>query len=174
MTDGRFYRDKKDETMLGPDQKKWLLDRLGKATGKFKVIASGTMWTDDADKNGKDSWGGNWARKERDEIFDFINANKIDGVLLISGDRHRSDIWKIERPGNYPLYEFVSAKLTNVHTHKTRKKAVWSYNEGNFWGELNFDFTQPDPVATFRCVDISGKVIKEFPLRHSELTHAKK
>lgn len=171
MTDGRFYRDKKDKTMLGPDQKKWLLDRLSKATGKFKVIASGTMWCDEADKGGKDSWAGPWARAERDEIFDFINSNKIDGVLLISGDRHRSDIWKIERKGGYPLYEFVSAKVTNSHTHKTRDEALWSYNEGNFWGQLNFDFTQADPIMTFKCVDISGKVVKEFPLRHSELKH---
>ena len=171
MTDGRFYRHKKGKTMLGPDQKKWLLESLSKSTGKFKVIASGTMWTDDADKKGKDSWAGKWARAERDEIFDFINTNKIDGVLLISGDRHRTDIWKIDREGAYPLYEFVTAKVTNSHTHDTREEALWSYNEGNFWGQLDFDFTQSDPVMTFKCVDISGKVIKEFPLRQSELTH---
>lgn len=171
MTDGRFYREKKDKTMLGPDQKKWLLEGLKQSTGKFKVIASGTMWADGADKKGRDSWAGPWARAERDEIFDFINTNKIDGVVLISGDRHRSDIWKIEREGAYPLYEFVSAKVTNLHSHKTFDNAVWSYNEGNFWGELDFDFTQSDPVMTFKCVDISGKVVKEFPLRHSALSH---
>ena len=171
MTDGRFYRDKKDKTMLGPDQKKWLMESLAKSKGKFKVIASGTMWTDDADKKGKDSWAGSWARGERDEIFNFITANRINGVLLISGDRHRSDIWKIERDGAYPFYEFVSAKVTNMHTHKTRKEAEWSYNEGNFWGQLDFDFTQADPVMTFKCVDIGGKVIKEFPLRESQLQH---
>lgn len=171
MTDGRFYREKKDNTMLGPDQKRWLLEELGKSKGKFKVIASGTMWADGADKNGKDSWAGSWARAERDEIFDFIRANKIDGVLLISGDRHRSDIWKIEREGGYPLYEFVSAKVTNEHTHPTFDNAVWSYNEGNFWGRLDFDFRSDDPVMIFKCVDISGEVVKEFPLKLSELSH---
>lgn len=171
MTDGRFYRDKKDRTMLGPDQKKWLLESLGAAKGKFKVIASGTMWSDDADKGGKDSWAGRWARDERDEIFGFITENKIDGVVLISGDRHRSDIWRIERPSGYPLFEFVSAKVTNEHTHKTFPNAVWSYNEGNFWGQLGFDFNPEDPVFTFSCVDSSGDVVKEFPLKLSELSH---
>ena len=171
MTDGRFYREKKDKTMLGPDQKQWLLDGLAKATGKFKVIASGTMWADGADKDGKDSWAGKWSRDERDEILDLINEKKIDGVLLISGDRHRSDIWKIERPGGYPLYEFVSAKVTNEHTHKTFDNAVWSYNEGNFWGQLNFDLRPDDPVMTFKCVDISGDVVKEFPIPLSQLSH---
>ncbi len=171
MTDGRFYRDKKSLTMLGPDQKAWLLKGLADAKGKFKVIASGTMWADGADKDGKDSWAGKWARDERDQIFDWINDKKIDGVILLSGDRHRSDIWKIDRPGGYPLYEFVSAKVTNEHTHKTFDNAVWSYNEGNFWGQLSFDFQADDPVMTFKCVDISGKVVKEFPLKQSELSH---
>ena len=170
MTDGRFYRDKGDKTMLGPDQKKWLKKELSKATGKFKVIASGTMFADGADKDGKDSWAGDWSREERDEIFDLITEKRIDGVLLIAGDRHRSDIWKTERPG-YPLYEFVSAKVTNLHTHRTYDNAVWSYNEGNFWGQLNFDLTLKDPIMTFRCVNITGKVVKEFPIKLSEISH---
>ena len=171
MTDGRFYREKKDNTMLGPDQKKWLLDGLAAARGRFKVIASGTMFSDGADKDGKDSWAGKWARAERDEIFDLINDRKIDGVILISGDRHRSDIWKTDRPRGYPLYEFVSAKVTNQHTHKTFDNAVWSYNKGNFWGQLSFDLRPEDPVMTFQCVDISGKIVKEFPLPLSQLSH---
>ena len=45
--------------MLGPDQKKWLLDGLAASKGKFKVIASGTMWSDGGrQKDGKDSWAG--------------------------------------------------------------------------------------------------------------------
>lgn len=170
MTDGRFYRDKEAKTMLGPDQKEWLLKQLTAAKGKFKVIASGTMFADGADKDGKDSWAGTWARDERDEIFDLITKENINGVLLISGDRHRSDIWKIQRPG-YPLYEFVSAKVTNAHTHRTYDNAVWSYNKGNFWGQLSFDLTQDDPVVTFKCVDIGGKTVKAFPLKLSELSH---
>jgi alkaline phosphatase D len=170
MTDGRFYRHKEGKTMLGPDQKKWLIDELSKSKGKFKVLASGTMWSDGADKGGKDSWAGDWARQERDEIFDVISQKKIDGVILISGDRHRSDIWKMDRPG-YPLYEFVSARVTNMHSHKTFPNAVWSYNKGTFWGQLSFDLSQADPVMTFKCVDSSGKIVKEFPLKLSELSH---
>ncbi|MEM1293807.1 MAG: hypothetical protein AAGH89_00485 [Verrucomicrobiota bacterium] len=92
-------------------------------------------------------------------------------MILISGDRHRSDIWKIERPDGYPLYEFVSAKVTNQHTHNTFPNAVWSYNKGNFWGQLSFDLRPDDPVMTFKCVDSSGEVVKEFPLPLSQLSH---
>lgn len=58
-----------------------------------------------------------------------------------------------------------------MHTHKTYKNAVWSYNTGNFWGQLNFDLRPDDPVMIFRCVDISGEVVKEFPVELSEISH---
>jgi alkaline phosphatase D len=107
--------------------------------------------------------------KEREEIFSLIDRNKIPGVILISADRHRTEIWKIERPKGYTLYEFESSKLTNNHTHKTRKEAVWSYNQGNYFGVFQFDLTQADPVVTFKAINIEGKVLKEFPLKRSQL-----
>lgn len=61
MTDGRFNRSRKGTqpgTMLGAAQKQWLMNGLKHSTAKFKVIGSGTMWTDKADKGGKDSWSG--------------------------------------------------------------------------------------------------------------------
>jgi len=177
MTDGRYYRDFKNKpkdkrSMLGPVQKKWLLEKLSASKAKFKVIASGTLWTEHADKGGADSWWG--APAEREEIFSHINRGKIDGVILLSADRHRSDIYKIERPQGYPLYEFETSKLTNNHTHKTRDKALFSYNKGNFYGMLTFDTTQADPQIMFRCITIDDKVIHTMKLRLSEISHAAK
>lgn len=177
MLDGRFYRsdvkDKSDttKTMLGPEQKEWLLQSLEKSTAKFKVLASGTMWHDKADKGGKDSWAGPRFKAERDEIFDFINEKQIDGVILICGDRHRADLWKTERTNGYPLYEMVSAKVTNQHTHKTREEAEWSVNEGNFWGEVSFDFTKSDPTVTFASINQDAEVMKSSTFKLSELSH---
>ncbi len=187
MTDGRFYRydprlakdDKevKPYTMLGPEQKQWLLDSLKKSTAKFKILASGTMWHEDADKRGADSWAGPNSpfQKERDEIFDFINQEKINGVILISGDRHRTDIWKTERSKAYPLYEFLSSKMTNMHRHAAREEALWSRSEKgeNYWGQLDFDTTLKDPTVTFKAVRSDGKLLKEFVLKLSEISHSK-
>ncbi|MBK1879719.1 alkaline phosphatase D family protein [Pelagicoccus mobilis] len=177
MLDGRFYRtDRKDKTdtsntMLGEEQKLWLLESLRKSTATFKVLCSGTMWHDLADKGGADSWAGKHYKAERDEIFDFINAQKIDGVVLLAGDRHRTDLWKTERADGYPLYEFLSAKVTNIHTHNTRKQAEWSYNIGNFWGELDFDFSTDDPTITFKAINQDGEVVRATTLELSHLSH---
>ncbi|MEN8734281.1 MAG: alkaline phosphatase D family protein, partial [Lentimonas sp.] len=177
MLDGRFYRsDRKDRndksnTMLGEAQKQWLLKSLKQSTAKFKVLCSGTMWHDKADKGGADSWSGKHYRAERDEIFDLINSEEINGVLLLSGDRHRTDIWKTERPNGYPLYEFLTGKVTNLHTHKTRKEAEWSFNEGNFWGELAFDFSNPDPTITFRAINQDAQELNMATYKLSDLSH---
>ncbi|MGJ8639607.1 MAG: alkaline phosphatase D family protein [Opitutaceae bacterium] len=177
MLDGRMYRtDSSDNsdttnTMLGPEQRQWLLDELKNSTATFKVLASSTMWHDLADKGGKDSWAGDRFRAERDEIFDLINDHGINGVVLLSGDRHRTEVWKIERADGYPLYEFLSAKVTNEHTHDMRKEAEWSHNEGNFWGELDFDFTQAVPTLTFRARNQDGAELHSVAFKLNELSH---
>jgi len=171
MTDGRYYRDYKtkgeERTMLGPVQKKWLLEKLKNSKAKFKVIASGTLWTEHADKGGADSWWG--VKHERNEIFDLIVKEKIDGVILLSADRHRTDVYKIEYPGSYPLYEFETSKLTNNHTHGVKKEAVFSYNKGNFYGMLTFDTTKTDPELTFQCITIDDEEVYSLTLKRSEL-----
>ena len=167
MTDGRYYRDFKKGTMLGPVQKKWLLDSLKASTATFKVIASGTLWTETADKGGADSWWG--VPEEREEIFHLIDSEKIGGVILISADRHRTDVYKIERPNGYTLYEFETSKLTNNHTHKTRKPAIFSYNKGNFYGLLTFDTNPDDPTVSFECITMDDESVYKLTLPRSQL-----
>jgi len=168
MTDGRYYRDFSQGTMLGPAQKRWLKQTLRESEATFKVIASGTLWTRHADKGGADSWWG--VQEEREEIFNFIADHSIPGVLLISGDRHRGDVYKMKWAGNYPLWEFENGVLTNRHHHDTNDKARFSYNKGHMFGELTFDTTADDPTVTYRLVNDAGKTIYRKTLRRSALT----
>lgn len=167
MLDNRYYRSFGDGTMLGPVQKEWLLSKLKASKATFKVIASGTLWTEHADKRGKDSWWG--VKEEREEIFSLIDREKLGGVILLSSDRHRTDVYKIERPEGYDLYEFETGKITNEHTHNLNPKALFSYNEGNFFGLLKFDLTKDDPELTFQCINQDKEVVYELPLKHSQL-----
>ena len=82
--------------MLGPVQRKWLLDTIAGSNGKLLVLCSPVPWVFDAKGDSKDTWNG--FQKERKQIFDFLTEKKVEGVLLMSADRHRSDLWRIERP----------------------------------------------------------------------------
>ncbi|MFC1637024.1 alkaline phosphatase D family protein, partial [Planctomycetota bacterium] len=98
MLDGRFYRDdpkSENPSMLGPAQKKWLFKKLKSSNATFKVLASPVPWSYGAKPGSRDPWQGYMG--EREQIFSFLEANKIDGVILIAADRHRSDAWRIER-----------------------------------------------------------------------------
>lgn len=174
MLDGRYYRnlkpdDKGRSTMLGPAQRKWLLDTLGESRGKLIVLCSPVPWVFAAKGDSKDTWNG--FREERKEIFDFLSANRIEGVVLLSADRHRSDLWKIERADTYPLYEFNSSRLTNQHVHREMEAALFSYNRKQSFGTVDIDTTLEDPEITYRIVTIDGEEVGKFTVKRSQLTN---
>ena len=101
MTDNRFYKDElTDEngnmgkTILGEQQKKWFFEQL--SLGKNNQIANTeclTIWINSVPWiAGEDGFQTNdaWDRypSEREEIANFIKDNKIDNLLMISGDAH--------------------------------------------------------------------------------------
>ena len=172
MLDGRYYRDLDDKqmpTMLGPVQREWLLEKIKASTGKLLVLCSPVPWVFEAKGDSKDTWNG--FKEERKVIFDLLSERKKDGVLLMSADRHRSDLWKIERPDGYPLYEFNSSRLTNQHVHKEMPAAVFSYNKKQSFGTIDFDTTLDDPTITYRVISIDGEEVHRHTLRRSQLKH---
>ncbi len=174
MLDGRYYRTNpraKNPSMLGPVQKQWLFKKLKSSTATFKVLASPVPWAFGTKPGSLDTWEG--YKKEREDIFSFLEENKIDGVILISADRHRSDVWKIERPDGYALYEFESSKLTNVHTHKLMPGALFGYNKKCSFGLLSFDTGLSDPQVTYQIINIDNEVIHTLSLQKSQLTYKK-
>ena len=70
--------------MLGPKQKTWLKDRLLRSTARWKFFVTSVPFNPTSKP--RDSWGAYVA--ERTELVDFIKANGIAGVVIISGDVH--------------------------------------------------------------------------------------
>jgi alkaline phosphatase D len=170
MLDGRYYRTdprKPNPTMLGPVQKEWLKEQLKRSDATFKVLASPVPWVLNAKGKSLDTWRG--YKEERQELFDFLSEERIEGVILISADRHRSDVWRIDREGDYPLWEFESSKLTNSHTHGKQPGALFSYNEKCSFGQLTFDTRRPDPTVEYEIFNIDNEAIHSVTVRRSEL-----
>ena len=174
MLDCRFYRTNPKEPkpgMLGRAQKEWLKKELRYSTAKFKVLASSVPWVLEAKGNSLDTWRG--FQEEREEIFSYIEEKRIDGVVLLSADRHRSDYWRIDREKGYPLYEFESSRLTNVHTHPIMPGSLFGYNAKCSVGLLTFDTTKPDPELTYEIRNIDDKLIHTVVIRLSAITSAR-
>ncbi len=155
--------------MLGTVQKAWLKQTLQDSDGTFKVLASPVPWAANIKPGSRDPWDGFAA--EREEIFSFIESEKIPGVFLISADRHRTDLRTTERPGGYTLFEFESSKLTNRHTHKVVETPglIWGYNKKCSFGLMHFDTSAADPQVSFDCITIDGEVVHSYTLPLSKL-----
>ena len=184
MLDGRYYREpngrfpnqhpatSESPPMLGPVQLKWLKETLKNSEATFRIIASPVPWADGAAPRGNqkfDKWEGFPA--ERQAIFDHITEHDIHGVVLISGDRHRSDARRIDRENGYALYDFMSAIPTNYHTHPIVDGPghLFGHNADNTFGMLRFDTTAEDPAVAFEILDIDGQSIWKHELRLSQL-----
>lgn len=45
--------------------------------------------------------------------MDWLNEVNIPGIVFLTGDRHHSEVVKMDRPGNYPLYDITNSPLTS-------------------------------------------------------------
>lgn len=183
MLDTRSCRDNQRRhqygSYLGRPQLDWLKDTLKTSTAPFKVISSGTMWSDYVSK-GKDSWG-SWDVEAREEIFNLIEQDKIGGVLLVSGDRHGARGFRIPRPSGFAFYEFEPACLGGVSGPaglvRDCPEQLFGYSgtdeQGNdfvAFGEFTFNTSSEEPAVTFRLISQFGETLEEMVLRLSTLT----
>ena len=165
--------------MLGPVQRDWLLAGLRASEATFKVLVSPVPWAfgtkpgtgGTGRDRGSDTWEG--YPEEREQIFGFIEENRIEGVVLLSGDRHRSDAWRIPRENGHPFYDWMSARLTNNKFHNSVESelCLFSYNDLPSFGLLTFETDQADPTVTYQIVDIDGELHYTQTLRKSELSY---
>ncbi len=172
MLDGRYYRSDPKQakpSMLGTQQNDWLRERLRASKGTFTMLTSPVPWVFEAKGNSRDTWNG--FQKERNAIFDFIRDAKTEGMVLLSADRHRTDIWNHAAKDHYSFPEFNSSRLTNQHVHKRMKKAEFSYNQKQSFGLVEFDTTLDDPMVTMKVVNIDGEVVYTKVVRRSQLAY---
>ncbi|MCB9519954.1 MAG: alkaline phosphatase family protein [Myxococcales bacterium] len=115
MVDDRMYRapdgtpDDEPKPFLGDAQLQWLIDSLTSSTATFKLVAVGNQVLNTLSPY--ESYGA--YAEERDRLLDAIARRRIDGVVFLTGDRHYTELLRVEREGTYPLYDFTSSPLTS-------------------------------------------------------------
>lgn len=188
VTDGRSFRsadsatDNSSKTLLGATQKaalkNWLL--TNKDTLKLKFICSSTPAHGYAANTGGDSWGGvddgiqspngaNGFRTERNEIWDYIDANQIPGVVIISGDQHWAGSFKTAYAGR-PRYEFMSTPLNMTNTTSFMLNEVaraadpvngpvlWKLDKTMNVGVVSVDTTVSPATVSFQLYGTGGSL----------------
>ena len=159
---------------LGKEQHEWLKNGLKNSKAPFKIITSGTMWSDYV-SNAKDTWG-SWDTEGREELFSLIERDKIGGVLLLSGDRHGARGFKIPRKSGFEFYEFEVGTLGGAPGPpaivEDCPEQIFGY-EGTktiAFGEFNFDTSTDNPNVTFYLIRDTGEILEEHILSLDQLT----
>jgi alkaline phosphatase D len=114
LLDNRYHRspnkmpDDNEKSYLGKRQLQWLKESLIESRASFKLIVNGNQFFN--------TYAYNECFKlyshEFNSLIDFIKSNNIRGVVFLSGDRHLSEMYKIENSDFYPFYEVTCSPFT--------------------------------------------------------------
>ena len=114
----------------------------------------------------------------------MIGESKAQGVILISGDRHLSEISRLPASAKlgtaYSIYDITSSSLNQPSGNFTSTGARWKnevnryrvgleYFETNF-GMITIDWKEADPLLRLQVRDEQGNVILQQRVRLSELS----
>lgn len=114
LTDNRYHRAPNafadpQRDFFGAGQWQWLKESLSssQATFKFVVLGNETLNTLTPSENMYQY------TQAYADFLGWLESANIPGIVLLSGDRHHTELLKLEREGTYPLYEWCVSPLTS-------------------------------------------------------------
>ena len=185
LLDNRYYRAPKqlkdstngdwnyEKKFLGPQQMEWLKKSLLTSSATFKFIVSGSQVLNPL--NDFESF--HQYKREHAELMNFLEEYKIRGVIFLSGDRHMSEVIKIERENTYPLYDITGSPLssrpfTNVTKYDEFENPYRISQtltvQQNFF-KLNFSGDGKGRKMVVECFDINNKKLWDIQIRAEDL-----
>jgi len=182
MTDDRWWRSadrmkdsvdgkpNPEKTMLGKQQMDWLKNSLLYSSATFKIIAVGSQVLNPASPYDKLSR----CTAEYDELMNFLKEYKINGVIFLTGDRHHSEIIKVDRPGTYSLYDITVSPLTSgTHSfggpEKNNPYRVLGIDEKQNYGRFTFSGKANERKLTVEFLGVKGEKLGEWSIMEKDL-----
>jgi alkaline phosphatase D len=175
LLDDRFFKSPNDRktgtrTILGDTQLEWLIDALSSSSASFKIIYIGGQVITSAARFE------NYATypEEKEKLLKEIEVNKIKGVLFLSGDRHFTELSKLERKGTYPLYDWTVSPLTSGVSNSYKDDNNTNRVEGslfavNNFGTLSFSGNAANRQMKLSLFDKEGKELWNKTILKKEL-----
>jgi alkaline phosphatase D len=178
LLDDRWYRAPADippgagNDMLGEAQVQWLLDALAGSRAPFKLVAVGSQVLNESSRY--ESFANHPAERQR--LLDGIRERDVHGVVFLTGDRHHTELLRLDREGTYSLYDFTSSPLTSgagtargaEADNPLRVPGTLVGGQRNF-GTLTFTGPRTDRTLTMRTFSNTGDLLWEHAVRARDL-----
>jgi alkaline phosphatase D len=163
--DGRYYRGD-NNNLIGDSQMMWLMEELLASTATFKLIVGGSQWSFESSV---DSWAA--FPEARTRLFDFIADQAIDGVALLSGDVHYSEVRKIDHEGLYSIPEFTSSGVAANHLpcRESESEQVICYDDDQSYMTLSINTMSSTPFIAASIHNKHGTIVGEHTVWLAEL-----
>lgn len=145
---------KKDSTILGVNQWKWLENELSKKAD-IRIVASSLQFGHEY--NGYESWTN--MPHEQTKFINLIEKTKANGVVFISGDVHWGEISKMKTINTYPLYDVTSSGITQTWTStESNKNRIGDVIIQNNIGLIEIFYKNKEPLIKLTLFDKNGIV----------------
>jgi len=154
ILDARQYRDMDEGTMLGSEQKQWLLEALSSSDAWFKFIATPVPISG----RNPDKWGG--FPEERDEVLEFIEDNEIKGVVFLAADIHLAGVRRVWYRSRFKDF-IVGPLATNMNRTVEGRSRRWEffYKDSFNYGFVRVHATTSPPYAEIEILDEDNKLL---------------
>ncbi|HMO31667.1 MAG TPA: alkaline phosphatase D family protein [Lacibacter sp.] len=170
MPDSLNGQPNPNKRMWGPQQLEWLKNALLYSRAPFKIIANGSQVLNPVSPFDKLLN----CPAEYQELMDFLQTHRVNGVVFLSGDRHHSEIIRLNRPGTYPLYDITVSPLTaGTHTfggvEKNNPYRVYGLDEKQNYGRFSFTGPRGQRKMTVEFLGIKGEKLGEWSVGEQDL-----
>jgi alkaline phosphatase D len=172
MKDSIDGKPNAEKQMWGKEQMDWLKNSLLYSRAPFKIIANGSQVLNPVSPFDKLLN----CPAEYNELIQFLQENKISGVLFMSGDRHHTEVIKVNRQGAYPLYDVTVSPLT-AGTHKfgaveaSNPYRVFGLDEKQNYGKFNFSGARGQRKLSVEFFGVKGDKLGEWSVNENELKY---
>lgn len=165
LLDDRYWRGL-DDSVLGDAQEAWLYDVLRSSTATFKLVATGSQMSL---QGSSDSWAS--FPEAQGRFMDFLADESISGVVVLSGDIHRSEFRLLPgATGGYSVPELTSSPLANSTSSCSHEsEEMECYDAGPSFVALDIDSSLADPALVATIYDEAGLAQASWTLLGSEL-----
>lgn len=172
LLDNRYYRspdqlEASGKTMLGGEQLQWLFDNLVASDASFKVVALGSQFLNNSGVG--ETYFNDGFANERQQIIDFIHNQNIKNVIFISGDKHFSELSKLEEPGEEVIYDLTISPFTaGVNTFGAEENNTLRI-QGSMLTDRNFGIVNvhgplEERKFTIKVFDTEGLKVWEYTI----------
>jgi alkaline phosphatase D len=188
LLDDRWFRSNDDtpgsmngqpnlnKRMFGEQQMEWFKNAMRQSQNNrninFRIIATGSQVLNPL--SAKDCFRHYTA--EFKEMMDFLQDEDINGVVFLTGDRHLSEINKVNRKNSYPLHDITASPLTaGFSSYSTAEKQntarVLSVENKQNYARINVTGQGPERKLFVEFIGLKGEKLAEWSVALNEISN---